>query len=53
MDTYEAALQTIQRLAHIALASEKGQPAEVIADIQRRALNGIALVAEKALGQPS
>ena len=37
---------------HIALASE-GQPAEVIADIQRRALNGIALVAVKALAKAS
>jgi hypothetical protein len=39
MDPYEA-LQVIQRLARIALASEQGQPAEVLADIQRRALNG-------------
>jgi hypothetical protein len=38
MDAYEA-LQAIQRLARIALASEQGQPAEVLADIQRRALN--------------
>jgi hypothetical protein len=37
---------------HIALASE-AQPAEVIADIQRRALNGIALVAVKALAKAS
>jgi hypothetical protein len=51
MDAREAALQTIQRLAHIALASEQGQPAEVLVDIQRRALNGIALVAEKALAR--
>jgi hypothetical protein len=51
MDACEV-LQTMQRLAHIALASE-GQPAEVIADIQRRALNGIALVAVKALAKAS
>jgi hypothetical protein len=44
-------LTTIQRLARIALASEQGQPAEVLADIQRRALNGIALVTEKALAK--
>jgi hypothetical protein len=50
MDAYEA-LQTIQRLARIALASEQGQPAEVLADIQRRALSGIALVTEKALAK--
>jgi hypothetical protein len=49
-DAYEA-LRTIQRLARIALASEQGQPAEVLVDIQRRALNGIALVAEKALAK--
>lgn len=48
MDAYEA-LQTIQRLARIALASEQGQPAEVLADIQRRALNGISVVTEKVL----
>jgi hypothetical protein len=46
MDAYEA-LQTIQRLAPFALASEQGQSAEVLTDIQRRALNGIALVAKK------
>jgi hypothetical protein len=51
MDACEV-LQTMRRLAHIALASE-GQPAEVIADIQRRALNGIALVAVKALAKAS
>ena len=50
MDAYEA-LQTIQRLARIALASEQGQPAEVLADIQRRALSGIALVTETALAK--
>jgi hypothetical protein len=50
MDAYEA-LQTIQRLARIALASEQGQSAEVLADIQRRALNGIALVTQKALAK--
>jgi hypothetical protein len=48
MDAYEA-FQTIQRLARIALASEHGPSAEVLADIQGRALNSIALVAEKAL----
>ena len=48
MDAYEA-LIAIQRLARIALASEVGQPIEVLADIQRRALNGIALVTERAL----
>jgi hypothetical protein len=46
MDAYEA-LQTIQRLARIALASEQGQSVEVLVDIQRRALNGIALVTER------
>jgi hypothetical protein len=50
MDAYEA-LQAIQRLARIALASEQGQSAEVLLDIQRRALNGIALNAEKALAK--
>jgi hypothetical protein len=50
MDAYEA-LQAIQRLARIAPASEQGQPAEVLLDIQRRALNGIALVAERALAK--
>jgi predicted RNA-binding protein Jag len=50
MDAYEA-LQAIQRLARIALASEQGQPAEVLLDIQRRALSGIARVAEKALAK--
>jgi hypothetical protein len=50
MDAYEA-LQTIQRLARIALASEDGHLDEVLVDIQRRALNGIALVAERALAK--
>jgi hypothetical protein len=50
MDAYEA-LQVIQRLARIALASEQGQPAEVLADIQRRALNGIVVVTERALAK--
>jgi hypothetical protein len=50
MDAFEA-LRAIQRLARIALASEQGQSAEVLADIQRRALNGIALVSEKALAK--
>jgi hypothetical protein len=50
MDPYEA-LQVIQRLARIALASEQGQPAEVLADIQRRALNGIVVVTERALAK--
>jgi hypothetical protein len=50
VDAYEA-LHTIQRLVRIALASEQGQPAEVLLDIQRRALNGISLVAEKALAK--
>jgi hypothetical protein len=49
-DAYEA-LRSIQRLARIAIASEQGQPAEVLLDMQRRALNGIALVAEKVLAQ--
>ena len=31
--------------------NEQGQPAEVLLDIQRRALNGIALVAERALAK--
>jgi hypothetical protein len=50
MDAYEA-LQVIQRLARIALASEQGQSAEVLADIQRRALNGILVVTEKSLAK--
>jgi hypothetical protein len=52
MDVYEA-LQTIQRLARIALASEERQSVEVLVHIQRRALNGIALLTEKALGEGS
>jgi hypothetical protein len=48
MDAHEA-LIAIQRLARIALASEEGQSVEVLADIQRRALNGIVLVTERAL----
>ena len=43
MDAYEA-LQVIQRLA-------RPQSAEVLADIQRRALNGIVVVTEKALAK--
>jgi hypothetical protein len=35
MDAHEA-LIAIQRLARIALASQEGQPIEVLADIQRR-----------------
>jgi hypothetical protein len=31
--------------------SEQGQSAEVLADIQRRALNGIVVVTEKALAK--
>jgi hypothetical protein len=50
MDAYEA-LQVIQRLARIALASEQGQSAEVLADIQRRGPNGIVVVTEKALAK--
>jgi hypothetical protein len=50
MEAYEA-LRTIQRLARIALASEQGQSVEVLVDIQRRALNGIAVVTEKALAK--
>ena len=49
MDAYEA-LQVIQRLARIALASEQGQSAEVLADIQRP-LNGIVVVTEKSLAK--
>jgi hypothetical protein len=48
MDAHEA-LIAVQRLARIALASEEGQSVEVLADIQRRALNGILLVTERAL----
>jgi hypothetical protein len=44
-------LRTMQRLARIALASEQGQPAEVLADIQRRALNGIMVVTQKAMAK--
>jgi len=50
MEAYEA-LRTIQRLARIALASEQGQSVEVLVDIQRRALNGIAVVTEKAMAK--
>jgi hypothetical protein len=50
MDAFEA-LKAIQRLARIALASEQGISVEVVTDIQRRALNGIALLTEKALAK--
>ena len=49
MDVYEA-LQ-IQRLARIALASEDGISVEVLADIQRRALNGTVVITQKALAR--
>jgi hypothetical protein len=49
MDAYEA-LEVMQRPTRIALASERGQSAEVLADIQRRALNGI-VVTQKALAK--
>ena len=50
MDVYEA-LQTIRRLARIALASEDGISVEVLADIQRRALNGTVVITQKALAR--
>lgn len=58
MDPYEA-LRTIQALARIALGSrdaatsvandDEGLSAETIAEMQRRTLNGIVVVTEKAL----
>jgi hypothetical protein len=46
-------LIAIKRLARIALASEERQPIEVLADIQRHELNGIALVTERGVESPA
>jgi hypothetical protein len=51
MDAYEA-LRTIQTLAHVALESEEeGLSAEALPELQRRTLNGIVVVTEKALAK--
>ena len=51
MDTHEA-LRTILTLARVALESDDGHlPDEALVDMQRRTLNGIVTVIEKALAK--
>ena len=53
MDADEA-LKTIQALARVALEiDDEGLSAETLVDTQRRTLNGIVLVTEKALAKIS
>ncbi|MEO6780603.1 MAG: hypothetical protein ABI407_05835 [Bradyrhizobium sp.] len=51
MDPYDA-LSAIQTLARVALESDDEElSAEALADLQRRTLNGIVVVTEKALAK--
>jgi hypothetical protein len=51
MDAQEA-LRTIRTLARIALDTEKDElSTEAVADMLRRALQGVVVVAEKVLGK--